>query len=238
MLQVRRLGVVPYEQAWEVQERAAKALREEDGAREVVFVLQHPPVITLGRHADAAHVVLDEQELARRGVSVVATDRGGDVTVHAPGQIVLYLVLHLVRRRLGPARLVELLEEAMIETCRPFGVAAVRLPPHPGVWVGGPDRHPPRKLGAIGLRISGGVSTHGIALNVGNDLSLFEAVVPCGLRDYGVTSLAAEAGHDVDLAAVEDALLWAVQSELEETEALRPPPARRVASPARRGALG
>jgi len=239
-LEVRRLGLVPYRKALELQEQAARALRERPQAPEVLFVLQHPPVITLGRHADRADVLLDDAALSRRGLDLVPTDRGGKVTVHAPGQVVVYPILHLIRRRLGPARLVEILEAAMIDACRTFGVAASRLPPHPGVWVAGSRDRPARKIGAIGLRISSGISTHGIALNGNNDLSLYDLIVPCGLSSFGTTSLRAELGRDVDSSAVEDALVWAVRNELETAGETRPaPPARPVgASSSRRGVVG
>lgn len=239
-LQVRRLGLVPYRKALELQEQAARALRERPQAPEVLFVLQHPPVITLGRHAGREDVVLDDATLARRGIELVRTERGGKATVHAPGQVVVYPILHLSRRRLGPARLVEILEAAMIDTCRTFGVAASRLPPHPGVWVAAREGRPARKIGAIGLRISSGISTHGIALNGNNDLSLYDAIVPCGLTGFGTTSLRAELGHDVDPDALEEALAWAVRSELEAGEEAHPPPASRSggSSSARRGVAG
>ena len=108
-LAVRKLGVVPYARALEQQRQAARALVERPDAREVLFVLQHPPVITLGRSSSREDVLLDDAELARRGLEVVPTERGGQATVHSPGQVVLYPILHLGQRRLGPARLVELL---------------------------------------------------------------------------------------------------------------------------------
>lgn len=239
-IQVRRLGLVPYRKGLELQEQAARALREQADAREVLLVLQHPPVVTLGRSAERDDVLVDDATLARQGIDLVRTERGGQATVHAPGQVVVYPILHLLRRRLGPARLVELLEAAMIDTCRTFGVTAARLPPHPGVWVAARDGRPPSKIGAIGLRISSGVSQHGIALNANNDLSLFRTIVPCGLQDLGVTSLREELGRPVDLVAVEDALAWAVQTELAAgEEARRGPPGRPAGgSSARRGAAG
>lgn len=240
-IQVRRPGLVPYRKALELQEQAARALRERPEAHEVLFVLQHPPVITLGRSASREDVLVDDRTLARRGIELVQTERGGQATVHAPGQVVVYPILHLLRRRLGPARLVELLEAAMIDTCRTFGVTAARLSPHPGVWVAARDGRPARKVGAIGLRISSGVSLHGIALNVSNDLSLYSTIVPCGLQELGVTSLCEELGHAVELEAVENALAWAVQTELEATgeEVHRASAGRPVGrSPVRRGAVG
>jgi lipoate-protein ligase B len=239
-IQVRRLGLVPYRRGLELQEQAARALRERADAHEVLFVLQHPPVITLGRSASREDVLVDDVALKLRGIELVQTERGGQATVHAPGQIVVYPILHLLRRRLGPARLVELLEAAMIDTCRTFGVTAARLPPHPGVWVAARGGRPARKIGAIGLRISSGVSLHGIALNVSNELSLYATIVPCGLQEFGVTSLREELGRAVDLDAVEDALAWAVQNELEAGEEAGRASAGRPAgrAPARRGAAG
>jgi lipoyl(octanoyl) transferase len=238
-LSVKKLGLVPYRRALELQTQAAKALRERPAAREVLFVLQHPTVITLGRSASREDVLVDDAELQRLGIELVPIDRGGNATLHSPGQIVVYPILHLGRRRLGPARLVELLEESMIETCRAFGVGAGRLPPHPGVWIPEGGGKPARKIGAIGLRVSGGVTTHGIAFNVSNELSLYGTIVPCGLLGLGVTSLEAELGRGVDFAAVEDALVWAVRSDLDDTADDAPPPPQRAGeAPTRRGSGG
>lgn len=233
-IEVVRLGCVPYSDAVAMQEASAAALRCDADAPERIFVLQHFPVITLGRHGDRSNVRVERAMLARLGLDVIATDRGGDVTVHSPGQVVVYLVLHLGRRRLGPARLVELLEEAMIDTCRSFGVTAKRFLPHPGVWVErGRITGLPSKIGAIGLRIAGHVTTHGIALNVSNDLSLFDTIAPCGLTDFGVTSLRVETGRDVNEVAVEDALVWAVRTELGDA----PRPAQYRRPPASSGRM-
>ncbi|MBI5499241.1 MAG: lipoyl(octanoyl) transferase LipB [Deltaproteobacteria bacterium] len=235
-LSVKKLGLVPYLRGLELQAQAAKGLRERPGSREVLFVLQHPTVITLGRSASRDDVLLGDEELRKRDIELVLIDRGGNATLHSPGQIVLYPILHLGRRHLGPARLVELLEDAMIETCRAFGVAAGRLPPHPGAWIAEGSGKPARKIGAIGLRVSGGVTTHGIAFNVANDLELYRSIVPCGLLGLGVTSLEAELGRAVDFAAVEDALVWAVRSDLDDTADAPPPsPVRAGAAPSRRG---
>jgi len=191
-----RPGLVPYREAWRRQEEAADALRR-GLAGEALFLLQHPPVYTRGRRARREHVLAGEADLRRRGADVIETDRGGDVTFHGPGQLVGYPVLDLRRRSLLPGDYVRLLEKTLIDAVAALGVAGQRVAGRPGVWVG------PAKLAAIGVRVHGGVTNHGFALNVSNDLSWFAAIVPCGLADAGVTSLATLLARPPDMAAVE-----------------------------------
>jgi lipoate-protein ligase B len=221
-LETLRPGLVPYADALRLQRRLADRVRDDADCEGFLVLLEHPPVITLGRHADRAHVLVPADRLRAAGVDVAETDRGGDATLHAPGQVVLYPILPVARRRLGPRRLVGLLEGAMIETCAAWGVRAGRLPPHPGVWApAGTSGAAPRKLGAVGLRVASGVSTHGIALNVANDVSLFDLIVPCGLRGFGVTSLSAEAGRPVSPEAAGERLVEAVLRGLDPAPAGR-----------------
>ena len=185
-LQVRKLGRVEYQDGLALMEMAAARVRAGDppGA-DWLFLLEHPPVITLGRGATGANVVASPEWLARQGFEVHETDRGGDVTYHGPGQVVGYPVLDLGDRK-DVRRYVSDLEEAMIRACADFGVAAGRHPEHHGAWVG------TLKIGAVGVHLSRWVSTHGFAFNVSPDLSHFRAIVPCGIADpaLGVTSLA------------------------------------------------
>ncbi len=156
-------------------------------------------MITFGRRARYDHLLVEPADLWRRGAAVVETDRGGDVTFHGPGQLVAYPILDLRARGLGPSEYVRRLEEAVIQTLRRFGVRGERSPGRPGVWVGG------AKIAAVGVRIHDGVSTHGLALNVETDLSWFGAIIPCGISDAGVTSLAWLLGRSPGVPAAMDA---------------------------------
>jgi lipoyl(octanoyl) transferase len=195
-LEVRQLGRVEYRDGLALMKMAAARVRAGDppGA-DWLFLLEHPPVITLGRGATGSNVVASPDWLERQGVEVHETDRGGDVTYHGPGQVVGYPVLDLADRK-DVRRYVSDLEEAMIRACADFGVAAGRHPEHHGAWVG------PLKIGAVGVHLSRWITSHGFAFNVSPDLSHFRVIVPCGIADprLGVTSLA-EALRSVGRAA-------------------------------------
>jgi lipoyl(octanoyl) transferase len=189
------LGRVPYRDAWASQkELVARRAAGEIGDR--LLLLEHPAVLTLGKHGDQAHVLAPEAELERRGIEVIRVERGGEVTYHGPGQLVAYPILKLAERGILVRPLVRALEAALIETCAGFGVAAGRRDGEPGCWVGsdGPFH---RKIGALGLRIERGVSYHGIALNVDPDLADFDLIDPCGMPGLTSTSVARELGHPV-----------------------------------------
>lgn len=201
------LGRVPYAEALEIQQRVI-AVRKQNLIGDTLLLLEHPPVITLGRNASRANILANEELLARRGVEVHEINRGGDVTYHGPGQLVGYPVVDLRgdfpgKRgpHLGPVDFVRLLEEALIRTCGDFGVMAKRIPKCTGVWTfGGGEgaaKGLEKKLAAIGIHVSQGITSHGFALNVTTDLREFEWIVPCGITDRGVTSLELEAGGDV-----------------------------------------
>jgi lipoyl(octanoyl) transferase len=181
-LVVARLGTVPYGQAWDLQRRLVA--QRQDGGQDTLLLLEHPRVYTLGKRADRSNVLLDDAELARRGIEVVAVDRGGDVTYHGPGQLVGYPILRLAGTR-AVVDYVRALEEILLRTLARFGVTGERSPGYTGVWVG------EEKVAAIGVRVtSGGVTSHGFALNVTTDLGDFAGIVPCGISDRGVCSLA------------------------------------------------
>ncbi len=186
-LRVHRLGRVEYADGLELMRLASERVRARDPDTDWLFLLEHPPVLTLGRGAGAANVVASPEWLAARGFEIHETDRGGDVTYHGPGQVVAYPVVDLsgkpdVRKFVGA------LEEAMIRACADWGVEAERHPEHRGTWIG------PRKVGAVGVHLSRWISTHGLAFNAHADLAHFGAIVPCGIGDpsLGVTTLAAE----------------------------------------------
>ncbi len=176
---------MPYLAALALQ-RELVAARSAGQAPDTLLLLEHPPTITLGVRADPAHVLLPGEELARRGVAVVDTDRGGDVTFHGPGQLVGYPILKLSHHGADLGRYVRRLEETIIRTLAEFGVSGLRAPGLTGVWVADGRA----KICAIGVRLSAsGVTSHGFALNVSTELSGFAQIVPCGIADRTVTSL-------------------------------------------------
>lgn len=191
------LGRVSYRDGWALQ----KALVDRRAAGEIediLLLLEHDAVLTLGRQADERHVLASPRELRRRGVEVIRVERGGEVTYHGPGQLVAYPILRLADRGILVRPLVEALEGAMLETCASNGVAAIRRTGHPGAWVEGDRGRPPRKIGALGLRIERGVSYHGIALNVDPDLRDFDLIDPCGMPGLISTSIAEELGRSAE----------------------------------------
>ena len=203
-LVVARLGTVPYGDAWDLQRRLV-AQRQDGGGRDTLLLLEHPRVYTLGKRADRSNVLLDDAELARRGIEVVAVDRGGDVTYHGPGQLVGYPILRLAGTR-AVVDYVRSLEEILVRTLAGFGVTGERSPGYTGVSVAD------EKVAAIGVRVtSGGVTSHGFALNVTTDLADFAGIVPCGISDRGVCSLAS-----LGVATTVDAVATAVEQAAAE----------------------
>jgi lipoyl(octanoyl) transferase len=202
LLEVRRLGVVPYQEALTLQ-RALVEERRADRIPDLLLLLQHPPVITLGVKGDGgrSHIVASSERLAELGIDVSETGRGGDVTYHGPGQIVGYPILDLRPDRCDVHKYVRDVEEVMIRVCADYGVAAGRIKGQTGTWVGGD------KIGAIGIRISRWITSHGFAFNVGTDLDHFRLIVPCGIVDGGVTSLEKLLGREVSIADAEARLV-------------------------------
>ena len=197
-LHIVELGTVEYREAWELQQRLVE--RRRDGlVPDTVVLLEHPPVYTLGRRATTANVLLDERQLAEAGIDLVPVDRGGDVTYHGPGQLVVYPVLRLAGQR-HVVDFVRALEQVAISALARLGVLGTRREGLTGVWV---ERE---KIVAIGVRVgTGGITSHGLALNVAPDLSHFGGIIPCGLATEGVTSLAA-LGIDADMRTARDAI--------------------------------
>lgn len=190
------LGRMGYLEAWERQ-RELVTLRQAGAGTDTLLLVEHPPVYTLGKRADPANVLLDAAGLSAQGIEVVAVDRGGDVTYHGPGQLVGYPVLALAGVR-TVVDYVRALEEVLIVALAELGVTATRIADLTGVWVDG------AKIAAIGVRVaSGGITSHGFALNVAPDLQHFAGIVPCGISDRSVCSLA-QLGVTADLATVAD----------------------------------
>jgi lipoyl(octanoyl) transferase len=201
------LGTVPYADAWALQ-RGLAAARAAGVVPDTLLLLEHPHVFTLGRSGHAENVVWDADERTRRGVDLLWVDRGGDVTYHGPGQLVGYPIMQIgvpgPDGRLAQTDFVgyvRRIEEALIRAVATFGVQAARRPGNAGVWVYSGDGAPPEKVAAIGVRIDArGVSSHGFALNVAPDMDYFAGIVPCGITDGGVTSLARLTGRAVTVA--------------------------------------
>jgi lipoyl(octanoyl) transferase len=193
----RWLGRVAYRDAWDLQRRIAAA-RADERLTDQLLLLEHEPVLTLGRQADERHIRASPKELRQRGIEVIRVERGGEVTYHGPGQLVAYPILRLADRRLLLRPLVRALEAAMIDTCSALGVdGADRREGHPGCWIE-PGTPVPRKIGALGVRVERGVTYHGIALNVSTDLLDFELIDACGVPGLVSTSVAAELGRTAE----------------------------------------
>lgn len=184
ILEVRHLGRVAYAEGLRLQEELVRRRRAGE-VPDQLLLLEHPHVITLGTSAHPDHVLVDDAERELLGIELFATGRGGDVTYHGPGQLVGYPILDLKPDRCDLHRYVRDLEEALIRAIGDFGAVGHRKPGLTGVWIG------EEKVAAIGVRVSSGwITSHGFALNVATDLQFFDAIVPCGIRDHGVTSLA------------------------------------------------
>jgi lipoyl(octanoyl) transferase len=197
-LQVRRLGLVPYADGLELQRRIVED-RKADRIPDTLLLLQHPHVLTIGVKKDGrAHILASPDRLTSLGVGVFETGRGGDVTYHGPGQLVGYPILDLNPDRRDVHRYVRDLEEVMIRVCAAYGLEAGRVKGFSGAWIGD------EKIGAIGVRISRWVTSHGFAFNVTTDIDFFNLIVPCGIADKGVTSLASKLGRTVDMSDVEN----------------------------------
>jgi lipoyl(octanoyl) transferase len=222
MISVLQLGTIDYATGLRLQQKLVD-LRKDGRIGDVLLVLEHAPVITLGRNANRANVVAGDEQLSRRGVELFDCDRGGDVTFHGPGQLVGYPIIDLrgfpaedgKRKTLGVLEYVRRLEEVLIRTCADFQIPAERVAGLTGVWTTpepetdvpahpteAQGRHNTRdqgKIAAIGVHISRGVTSHGFALNVNTDLSFFDLIVPCGIVNKPVTSMQQELGRPVDL---------------------------------------
>lgn len=207
-LHIEPLGLVPYAEGLELQEKRIEAVRA-GSAPDTLFLLEHPPVVTLGRSAKPEHLLVPPQELARRGIERFEIPRGGDVTFHGPGQLVGYLVCDLAARGVADVHAwLRGIEAALISTLGVLGVRAVARPGATGVFVDDPAAEaaglPPRKIASIGIGLRGWTSWHGFALNVSLDPRAFDVIVPCGLHAVRMTSVARELGAgagEIDAAA-------------------------------------
>lgn len=200
------LGTVGYASALDLQRSTLEA-RKSGEIPDTLLLLEHPHVVTLGRRADDTHLVTDRSGLEAVGVEIFETDRGGEATYHGPGQLVGYPIVDVRVAKLGPVTYVRMLEKSIIETLAEYEIDAHLVDGETGVWVHGvpnekrnPEANPAgRKIAAIGVRISGGVTMHGFALNVFTDLAYFRHIIPCGMPDLPFTSIALETGRQISL---------------------------------------
>ena len=204
-IDVRRLGIVDYQDAWVLQRELADG--RVAGGPDTLLLLEHPSVFTAGRRTLPHERPVD-------GTAVIDTDRGGKITWHGPGQLVGYPIVGLAEP-LDVVNFVRRLEESLIRVCAELGLETVRVAGRSGVWVPADERGPARKVGAIGVRVSRATTLHGFALNCDCDLSAFSAIVPCGIADAGVTSLTAELGRHVGVGDVIDRVTAAVCDALD-----------------------
>jgi len=223
LISVLQLGTIDYATGLRLQRRLVE-LRKDGRIGDVLLLLEHPPVITLGRNAKTANILASAAQLTERDVEIFECDRGGDVTFHGPGQLVGYPIFDLrpmpssdgQRKTLGAIEFVRRLEEVLIRTCADFGVPTKRVPGLTGVWTDPSDlssRAKPRdlalpeaKIAALGIHISRAVSSHGFALNVNTDLDYFNLIIPCGITSKPVTSMAKELGKQIPLQDVAHAV--------------------------------
>ncbi len=190
--EVRDLGRVGYLACVDLQ---AQTLEEvlTGSAPDTLILVEHDPALTLGANFHEENLLHPVEEYERQGIEVIRTDRGGDVTYHGPGQLVIYPIFNVANQGKDLHKWLRNLEETMILTAQAFGLNPRRFPPHTGVWIND------LKLAAIGIKIKRWVSMHGIALNCNNDLTTFDLIVPCGIQGYGVTSLSQELGRNVTI---------------------------------------
>jgi lipoyl(octanoyl) transferase len=199
-LLVSNIGRTRYAQAWTLQQEIWK-LRHENALQDILLLTEHEHVYTLGKSTDDNHLLASQEELKASGTDVFHIDRGGDITYHGPGQIVVYPVIDLNNYFLDIHRYLRSLEEVIIRTLDAFGIIAGREKGMTGVWVND------EKIAAIGVKVSRWVTMHGFALNVNTDLSKFDRIIPCGIFHKGVTSMKQNMGHEVTIESVREALV-------------------------------
>jgi lipoyl(octanoyl) transferase len=209
-LEVRRLGVVDYTKAWQLQRELAE--ERIAGGPDTLLLLEHSPVYTAGRRTEAHERPVD-------GAPVIDTDRGGKITWHGPGQLVGYPIVGLAQP-IDVVKYVRRLEDSLIAVCASLGLQTGKVEGRSGVWVSGGDGRQARKIAAIGIRVARATTLHGFALNCDCDLDAFSSIVPCGISDAGVTSLSAELGRRITVADVTETVAEAVRDALDGRTAL------------------
>lgn len=200
VLTVYQLGLVDYHQAFYLQDRLVQERIAGIGT-DILLLLEHPPTLTMGKRDDLKNLLVAESEMNARGVTLVPTDRGGSITWHGPGQLVVYPIVDLKHRQMDVHRYIRDLEAVIIRTLADFSISSARDENHVGVWVG------QEKIAAIGVKIQKWVTKHGFAINVNSDLTAFSLINPCGITDRGVASIAGILGHDVSMEDVREGVI-------------------------------
>lgn len=215
----QHLGLIDYQEAWDYQENIFKGVvdqkisnrnlpqEEQQPTTNHLIFCQHPHVYTLGKSGSEDHILLNAKELEQKQAKYYKINRGGDITYHGPGQLIGYPILDLDNFFTDIHKYLRYLEEAVILTLKDYGIASGRIDGLTGVWIDHEAQQNPRKICALGVKSSRWVTMHGFALNVNTDLSYFQNIVPCGISDKAVTSMALELGAEQDIAAVEQVLL-------------------------------
>ena len=211
----RNLGLIDYKEAWELQEDIFKStvdqkiqLRKEltsEPTKNYILFCEHPHVYTLGKSGDKEHLLLNDEQLSKQNAVYYKINRGGDITYHGPGQLVVYPILDLDHFFSDIHKYLRFLEEAVIQTLLEFGIESGRVEGLTGVWIDG-DKPTARKICALGVKSSRWVTMHGIGFNVNSDLSYFSHIIPCGIQDKAVTSMKSELGYEVDFEKVSSIL--------------------------------
>ncbi|NIA17228.1 MAG: lipoyl(octanoyl) transferase LipB [Planctomycetes bacterium] len=193
------MALMPYQASLQLQNELLE-LRQSRRIADTILLLEHPPVITLGARQSANKLLADETELARKNIELISIRRGGGTTAHNPGQVVIYPIIDLKSAKIGIGEYIRLLEKIGIEFLSRFDVQSRRRKGFPGLWV------EDRKIASIGVKIKKWVTFHGMAVNVNNDLSIFDMIVPCGLGDVTMTSVLAETGRNIEMAEAKNEL--------------------------------
>jgi len=227
-IEYRDLGLIPYKEAWDYQEKLFRELiqakmgasqgKVNHSAVKYLLFCEHPPVFTLGKSGKDSNLLLNESLLKEKGIDFYRIDRGGDITYHGPGQIVGYPILDLEQFGLGIKDYIHLLEESIIILLTNYGITSSRLDNATGVWLDATDPSKARKICAIGVRASRHVTMHGFAFNVNTDLSYYQYIHPCGFIDKGVTSMEKELGETIDMREVREELKGIILNVLKSSK--------------------
>jgi len=199
-LWVINAGMLGYEDAWYLQNGLKKA-RQEERVGDTLILVQHPPTITLGRRGNEDNILVEGDALKRQGIEIFVTDRGGDVTFHGPGQLVGYPIISLKEHGLSVGHYLRRLEDVILRTLYDLGIIAKKIPHTIGIWVG------EKKIASLGIRVTRGVTSHGFALNINNDLRPFDFINPCGMKGLKVSSVREVLGEDVHCSNIENILI-------------------------------
>ncbi len=208
LTELRDLGCMGYREAHATQLQCVEQLLRDPDHAGIILITEHPSVFTLGRKGETSGFILPQKAILDNGADIIHTERGGDITYHGPGQLVVYPIINLYKRKLSVTRFIHLLEDIMLSTAADFEVSAARDERNRGIWVGN------NKLGSVGIRVRRGITFHGLALNVNLDLDPFSWIQPCGLTGVGITSLEKERGKPLKLEEIKERMKSYISSFL------------------------